>query len=164
MSETDLQALVVRRCRLIAHGTSAGTDTVFTPRKIRVTAWNSDRYSRGCYSFVPRGMHNTGALICGNNDDTHPWNYIVSTVLCCLFAELWSELGRPENSRLFFAGEHTETSAQTRSSVRGAFLSGVRAAEEIVRQLGSEVTSADRTGEFQFPVCTPVREAFKSRW
>jgi len=74
--------------------------------------------------------------------------------------EHWEELGRAENARLYFAGEHTCTSAQTRSSVRGAFLSGVRVAESVVHQLNKDAIGTDVPHE----VCTPGVNAFNSRW
>lgn len=44
---------------------------------------------------------------------------------------MFLELGRKEGEHMYFAGEATQTSTALRSSVRGAWHSGVRAAEEI---------------------------------
>lgn len=94
LSEIELRALIVRRCRLIscthktdhsstnasmdsvvaasseAHNTSGTVseavgyqheESMYDPRHITVTNWNEDKFSRGCYSYVPKGMSsNTG--------------------------------------------------------------------------------------------------------
>jgi monoamine oxidase len=68
--------------------------------------WQSDPYSRGAYSYVLAG--GMGAQ---------------------------QELARPLADRLFFAGEATQSDGH-HATVHGAFSSGVRAAEEIVKLRG----------------------------
>lgn len=68
----------------------------------QVSRWHADPFSLGSYSFVPIGSANT----------------------------LRSFLAAPVSDRLFFAGE--ATSQPFPSTVHGAFLSGIRAAAEIM--------------------------------
>lgn len=50
---------------------------------------------------------------------------------------MWKELARPEGlGRVWFAGEATQHSTVHRSTVRGAWHSGVRAAEGVIASLG----------------------------
>lgn len=79
----------------------------YHPSRWMRTHWADDPYSCGAYSFVSKGL---------TNEESHA---------------VWEELGRPESDHLWFAGEATMTSSLTRSSVHGAWLSGVRAAEAI---------------------------------
>ena len=67
-----------------------------------ITRWNQDPYSLGSYSYIPVGSKHT---------QRH-------------------QIGLPVENRVFFAGE--ATSQFFPSSVHGAFLSGVRAAYEIM--------------------------------
>jgi monoamine oxidase len=67
-----------------------------------VTRWNQDPFSLGSYSYVPVGSKQS----------------------------LRRQIGTPVESRVFFAGE--ATSQFFPSTVHGAFLSGVRAAYEIM--------------------------------
>jgi monoamine oxidase len=62
--------------------------------------WQSDPYSRGAYSYVPKGAM-------GSSED----------------------LAQPVEKTLFFAGEHTDTSGHW-GTVHGALRSGYRAAEQ----------------------------------
>jgi hypothetical protein len=53
---------------------------------------------------------------------------------------MWRELGRPEaEGRVWFAGEATQHSTLHRSTVRGAWHSGVRAAEGVVKEIGASL-------------------------
>ena len=67
MSEDELLRLIVRRCRLFAHGRPApagspDSDDLYTPRSMQRTRWNEDEFSRGCYSFVPKGVTTKGIV------------------------------------------------------------------------------------------------------
>lgn len=72
------------------------------PRGHLVTRWNQDPYSFGSYSYVPVGSKQSHRR----------------------------QIGMPVENRVFFAGE--ATSQFFPSTVHGAFLSGVRAAYEIM--------------------------------
>ena len=73
------------------------------PRRAIKTTWNSDPYALGAYSFA--GVGST--------------------------AQDHLTLATPGGKRLFFAGEHTHESY--RATVHGAFLSGIREADRVVR-------------------------------
>lgn len=72
------------------------------PEAWRISRWGFDPYSYGAYSYIPVGV--TG--------EAHDW------------------LAEPVNGRLFFAGEATHRTYP--STVHGAFLSGQRAARQII--------------------------------
>jgi len=72
------------------------------PRQLLRTRWSSDPHTLGAYSFPRAGAGSA------------PFN----------------ELAKAVQNRLFFAGEHTNH--DYRGSVHGAYLSGTRAAEEII--------------------------------
>lgn len=72
------------------------------PTGYLVARWNQDPYSLGSYSYVPVGSKQS----------------------------LRRQIGMPVENRIFFAGE--ATSQYFPSTVHGAFLSGVRAAYEIM--------------------------------
>lgn len=67
-----------------------------------VTRWDTDPFACGSYSHIPVGAH----------------------------AEDYERLSEPVADRLFFAGEHTNRTYP--STVHGAFLSGIRAANQII--------------------------------
>ena len=72
------------------------------PREARITRWRSDPWSHGSYSYVPVGSS----------------------------FERYAELGEPVDDKLFFAGEATHDDFP--STVHGAYLSGVRAARQVM--------------------------------
>ena len=72
------------------------------PRDARVTRWSSDPWSRGAYSYVPINAS----------------------------FEQHAELAGPIDNRLFFAGE--ATTEDYPATVHGAYLTGQRAASQIV--------------------------------
>lgn len=85
------------------------------PTCVKVTKWGSDKFSRGCYSFLPPGATNEDYTLLqlplnGNGDKYSDHNFQVM--------------------RLFWAGEHT--SSLHPSMAHGALLSGIRAAEEVI--------------------------------
>lgn len=73
------------------------------PKRMVVTRWSQNPYSYGAYSYPTVGM---------NEDD-------------------FDQMGEPVANRLLFAGEHTIT--QYRGTVHGAYLTGIREAERILR-------------------------------
>ncbi|MCY4127721.1 MAG: FAD-dependent oxidoreductase [Gammaproteobacteria bacterium] len=76
--------------------------TVLPLKGALITRWQSDPWSRGSYSYVPADSS---------------WAY-------------HAELARPIEDRVFFAGEATHEDFP--ATVHGAFLSGIRAARQIV--------------------------------
>ena len=77
-------------------------DDIPDPDAALITRWGADIYSHGSYSFMAHGAN--------------PDHY--------------DDLAAPVGERLFFAGE--ATSADFSATVHGAYLSGLRAAEEIL--------------------------------
>lgn len=77
-------------------------DRFIAPAEVQITQWASDPYALGAYAFLAEG-----------SDDS-----------------VFDELARPIDQRLFFAGE--ATSKQAYATVHGAYLSGLRAADEII--------------------------------
>jgi len=73
-----------------------------TPLTFYRTDWGGDAFTRGAYSFVPTGQR----------------------------SKLYNAFKGDVKGRLFFAGEHT--SRDYRATVHGAYLSGVRAALEVI--------------------------------
>ncbi len=79
------------------------------PVAARITRWKSDPFAYGSYSYLPPGARSGDRR----------------------------RLARAVGDRLYFAGE--ATSWRYPATVHGAYLSGVRAADEIVAQTGSRV-------------------------
>ncbi|VVC75744.1 Pseudooxynicotine oxidase [Aquicella siphonis] len=75
------------------------------PSSYVITRWHSDPYSKGSYSYIPKGVD----------------------------VNQYQQLAAPVASRLFFAGEATAVNAP--SSVHGAYQSGIRAANEVLAVL-----------------------------
>lgn len=75
------------------------------PLQYRITRWAADPFSSGAYSFLAVGASPTD----------------------------YDMLAQPVGKRLFFAGEHTQRDHP--ATVHGAYLSGARAAEEILSVL-----------------------------
>ncbi|MCY7405833.1 MAG: FAD-dependent oxidoreductase [Alkalinema sp. CAN_BIN05] len=73
-----------------------------TPQSILISRWMRDRFTRGSYSYAS-----------------------VQTRM-----EDFEVLSQPLNDRLFFAGEHTHSTY--RGTVHGAYLSGLRAAKDVL--------------------------------
>jgi polyamine oxidase len=100
------QLLEMEYADALAHGLSALRKHAKDPRTEPVTSlmhsWAADPYTRGAYSFSPPGCPK----------------------------DAFDALAAPTDGRLFWAGEATY--AQDPSTVHGAYLSGRRAAEEIL--------------------------------
>ena len=75
--------------------------TIPAPLDWQITRWADDPFAWGSYSYLAPGTS----------------------------SETLKELARPVDGKLFFAGEATSSDYQ--STVHGAYLSGIRAAEEI---------------------------------
>jgi monoamine oxidase len=140
MSDEELMELLLSRLKCLEKHSKLKTKfkqvTAETEREFRLryqpirwmrTRWADDPYSCGAYSFVSKGLSNEAAYA------------------------MWEELGRPESEHLWFAGEATMTSSETRSSVHGAWLSGVRAAERIGISLSQPIYTP---GYHSFPFPT----------
>ena len=78
-------------------------DAIPEPSSYVITRWNDDPFSKGSYSYLPVGASMK--------------NYQL--------------LAQPVANRLFFAGEATST--QDPATVHGAYLSGIRAAKEVMK-------------------------------
>jgi monoamine oxidase len=74
-----------------------------TPIGLQRTRWASNNFSFGAYSFIAAGSS----------------------------SQAFDELAAPVANKLFFAGEHTHR--LYRGTVHGAYLSGIKAAEAIVK-------------------------------
>jgi len=86
------------------------------PEATQITRWNSDPYSLGSYTFIPVGSKQG----------------------------LRRQIGMQVDNKVFFAGE--ATSQFFPATVHGAFLSGVRAAYEIMLADTKEDIMKDHTG------------------
>ena len=100
------QSLERQTDRDVINGAMTVLRTIYgknTPEPIaaKVTRWGSDPYSLGAYSYIPKGE--TAANL--------------------------DVLGEPVDNRLFFAGE--ATSSKDYATVHAAYLSGIRAADQI---------------------------------
>eukprot|EP00566_Odontella_aurita_P003658 CAMPEP_0113534128 /NCGR_PEP_ID=MMETSP0015_2-20120614/4991_1 /TAXON_ID=2838 /ORGANISM="Odontella" /LENGTH=1331 /DNA_ID=CAMNT_0000433263 /DNA_START=92 /DNA_END=4088 /DNA_ORIENTATION=- /assembly_acc=CAM_ASM_000160 len=96
------------------------------PIAIKRTKWGSDEFSRGSYTFLPPGT---------NDEDYHLLQCAINgngeSIVC----------SNREIMRLFWAGEHT-TSLHP-SMAHGAFLSGIRAAQEVFSSITSSGNQSD---------------------
>jgi len=95
------------------------------PKAFLVTRWCSDNCSRGAYSFLAPGSSDQDYLslqspVCADGDSL--------------------QLGCSKTMRLFFAGEHT--SSHYPSLAHGAYISGLRAAREIMSNIKSVRSTA----------------------
>ena len=97
------------------------------PVASKVTRWGSDKFSRGCYTFLPPGATDQDFQILQS-----PVNGNGDSIV----------LEGSETMRLFWAGEHT-TSLHP-SMAHGAMLSGMRAAKEVLSTI--TLTRGIRTG------------------
>lgn len=75
------------------------------PTSYVITRWNNDPFSRGSYSYLPVGVDMNS----------------------------YKQLAKPIDGRLYFAGE--ATSSNDPATVHGAYLSGVRAAREVLADM-----------------------------
>lgn len=80
-------------------------EAALAPKKIFISRWTADPFTMGAYTYVPVGA-------------THNDFY---------------EIAKPLYQQLFFAGEHT--TAEYRGTVHGAYISGIREAENILQSL-----------------------------
>lgn len=87
--------------RVMTHLRSMFGAAIPEPDAVEITRWDSDPFARGAYTYIPVG---------GSGADL-------------------DALAAPVDERLFFAGEATHR--QYFSTVHGAYLSGVRAAEDV---------------------------------
>jgi hypothetical protein len=85
------------------------------PITYKVSRWGGDDFSQGAYSFLPPGSSDQ--------------DYFSLQSSVCSDGDIFS-VGESRTMRLFFAGEHT--SAHYPSLAHGAYISGVRAARDIL--------------------------------
>ena len=104
------------------------------PMAVRRTKWGTDKFSRGCYTFLPPGATDQDF-----NMLQSPVNGNGDSLL----------LEGSETMRMFFAGEHT--TALHPSMAHGAMLSGIRAAKEIVSTLSFNFRN-DKASDRLIPV------------
>lgn len=136
-----------------------GEANVPQPTILSVTRWNTDPFQRGAYSYIKKGKRKQREQAAGNgrghvqmqsasSDFKFLAPFFKSSVYACIHLYirpfvLWcvcvmsgssiadvAEYAAPVSNCLFFAGEGTcESDAQT---VHGAYISGVRAADQIM--------------------------------
>ena len=104
------------------------------PVAVRRTKWGMDKFSRGCYTFLPPGATDQDfqmlqSPVNGNGDSL--------------------VLEGSETMRMFFAGEHTTSLHPSMS--HGALLSGIRAAKEVISTMSFSFNN-DKTGDRLIPV------------
>ncbi len=92
--------------------------TVPQPIAYKISRWGSDEFSQGAYSFLPPGSSDQ--------------DYFSLQSSVCSDGDIFS-VGDKRIMRLFFAGEHT--SAHYPSLAHGAYISGVRAARDILHNI-----------------------------
>jgi hypothetical protein len=131
MTDVEVEQLLVSRLTAIAYASrppnmSAAqlTDRV-TPLRWTRSRWGNDPASCGAYSYLPTGSG----------------------------PEVFDELAARESDLLHFAGEHTQSSASVRASVHGAWLSGVRAAEQVTATLFANTIPINTPGVLAFASC-----------
>jgi monoamine oxidase len=123
MSDDELLEVLIGRIRCLETQASIkkkspeSTRGRYQPIRWMRTHWRDDPFSRGVYSHVSTGLTSETSR------------------------RVWEELGRAETDYLYFAGEATMTSSLIRSTVHGAWLSGVRAAEEVTRSLSQPIST-----------------------
>ena len=105
------------------------------PMKVKITRWGSDEFSRGCYTFLPPGT---------SDQDYHILQSPVNDK-----GEAFM-LDKSETMRLFFCGEHT-TSLHP-SMAHGAYLSGLRAAVDVLESTKIAAGKANGTEEKSMPI------------
>jgi len=121
MADEELEALIFSRMQTLSKG-RAETETNLKPVRWMRSRWANDPFARCTYSYLPAGETDTSICI---------------------------ELGRRESAALWFAGEACHTSSGLRACVGGAWISGVKTAEELTRTLRPDL-----------PVTTPGALAF----
>jgi hypothetical protein len=103
------------------------------PITYKVTKWGMDEYSRGCYSFLAPG--------------STPEDFDIVRNPCCKNGDSFI-CDDNEVMRLYWAGEHT--SKEYPSLAHGAYISGLKAAQEIFQniykgpRLGNKAQKHDR--------------------
>ncbi len=96
-------------CKKCIQGSALGNAQIPQPTGSLVTRWRQDPYARGSYSYIPMGGRASDRVV----------------------------LRAPVQETLFFAGE--ATSSDSPSTVDGALLSGLRAAEEVLASSASRI-------------------------
>jgi len=121
MTDEELEKLIFLRMKTLSNG-RAGAETNLKPTRWMRSRWATDPFARCTYSYLPAGETDTDICV---------------------------ELGRRESNALWFAGEACHTSSGLRACVGGAWISGVKTAEELIRTLRPDL-----------PVTTPGALSF----
>ena len=106
-----------------------------SPTSVQITRWGGDEFSRGCYTFLPPG--------------TSDQDYVLLQAPCNAKGEEFM-LDKSETMRLFFCGEHT-TSLHP-SMAHGAYLSGLRAAADVMKSTKPINTGKTRIEDMSIPI------------
>jgi hypothetical protein len=134
LPDADIRDITLARLRL---SFPAPAYTVPEPRRCFVTRWEEDPLSRGAYSFLPRGAGGSVEQLAA------PVKAPVRTgggVHRRGAQEEEEEVEEEEVERVFFAGEATDADYQ--GCVHAAYLSGIRAAQEILKCHGVAPSSS----------------------
>lgn len=106
-----------------------------TPTSVRITRWGGDQFSRGCYTFLPPG--------------TSDQDYFLLQAPCNSKGEAFM-VNKSETMRLFFCGEHT-TSLHP-SMAHGAYLSGLRAAADVMKYTKPNAAKTNQAEDMSIPI------------
>lgn len=101
-SLTETQSDASITADIMAHLKKIYGENIPPPQQLLRTGWGQNENAFGAYSFVPKGAH----------------------------SQYYDQLAEAVNGKLFFTGEHT--SRIFRGTVHGAYISGCRAADEIL--------------------------------
>jgi monoamine oxidase len=106
-----------------------------SPTSVRITRWGGDEFSRGCYTFLPPG--------------TSDQDYFLLQAPCNANGEAFM-VDKSETMRLFFCGEHT-TSLHP-SMAHGAYLSGLRAAADVMKYTKPITGKTNQPEDMSIPI------------
>lgn len=106
-----------------------------SPTRVRITRWGGDQFSRGCYTFLPPG--------------TSDQDYFLLQAPCNSKGEAFM-VDKSETMRLFFCGEHT-TSLHP-SMAHGAYLSGLRAAADVMKYTKPNAAKTNQAEDMSIPI------------
>ena len=106
-----------------------------SPTSVRITRWGGDEFSRGCYTFLPPG--------------TSDQDYFLLQAPCNAKGEAFM-VDKSETMRLFFCGEHT-TSLHP-SMAHGAYLSGLRAATDVMKYTKPNAAKTNQSEDMSIPI------------
>ncbi|PWZ01393.1 amine oxidase [Testicularia cyperi] len=106
---------------------SSASDEPEQPQDYHVTRWLQDEYSRGSYSYIPAGLHNSESDSDSDSDPTSSGTRAPPSASPLDMREAGHAIW---NGRLGFCGEHTQPDHF--ASVHGALLEGEREARRVL--------------------------------